>query len=308
VYLAATWLAGVATERSPLLALVAWLTTATAAAVLVWGVISGIPRIDPTDSFTGSARMRQGDALVSVLGTDVLADQKTAEQVRLARSFVATHTEPGEPVFAAPWLSLHYVLLDRPNPTSYVFERMGRGDLAMSGPMKATQMKRLLDSRTRYALVLTRWWLQPTAYDLVRRTLHDHFATVRDYGEILILERSTDDSLREFSELHQRARRRRLLPDDLQALERLTARLPDEPLPAMLLGAVLVRTEETTRGEALLARAVGLDPENPAPRELLSRNVLSRDSRDLPSRDLPSRDVLSRDPQAGSSNGSATTK
>ena len=84
VYLVVTWLAAMAARRSKRISLAAGLATASAGALLVWAVVAGIPRIDPTDSFTGCMRMRRGDVAVSVLG-DVRADRKTAEEIRLSR-------------------------------------------------------------------------------------------------------------------------------------------------------------------------------------------------------------------------------
>jgi hypothetical protein len=250
------------------------LPAALIAAGLVSAVVAGIPRVDPSDSFTGSLRMRRGDALVPILGDTVRTDWGTAEEIRLVRSFVSARTQPGEPVFAAPWLSLYFVLLERPNPTGYVFERMGIGDFAMSDERKRAEMERLLESPCRYAIVLRRWWLDPPESDAVRRTLHEHFATVRDYRSLLVLERTRDASLRAFSELHRGARRGQPGPDAAARLARLVESLPDEPLPASLLGALLLRTGKSEEGVALLERAVALDPANPEPLEWLARFYL----------------------------------
>jgi Flp pilus assembly protein TadD len=135
---------------------------------------------------------------------------------------------------------------------------------------------------------MRRWWLDPPESDTVRRTLHEHFATVRDYRSLLVLERTQDASLRAFSELHRRAARRAPVPDDPALLVRLVASLPDEPLPASLLGALLLRTGESERGVALLERAVALDPGNPEPLEWLARFYLQA------SRPDSARDVVRR--------------
>lgn len=262
-YLVVTWLGAMGGRASVF-------ATGAAAAVLVWAVTVGLPRVDPTNAFTGSQRMRHEAAEVEVLGDIARTGWGTVEEIRLVRSFVEAHTDPGEPVFAAPWLSLYYVLLDRPNPTGYVFERMSLGDFAMSGGMKEAEMQALLASSTRYAIVLRRWWLRSEEGDAVLRTLHRHFAVVRDYRSLLILERDDDAALRELGEIYMRIRKRTARADDVAALGRLVESLPDEPLPAALLGGMLLETEPQ-RGITLLENALALDPANPEPLEWLAR-------------------------------------
>ena len=120
---------------------------ATAAgAAAVWLAVSGVPRIEPWQDYAGSWRLHRNSVPVDVLGDEIFTSFQTAEEIRLIRAFLGDRAPEGEPIFAWPWLSLHYLLLERPNPTRAVFERIRSGNFSMTSGMKRAEMERLLGS------------------------------------------------------------------------------------------------------------------------------------------------------------------
>jgi hypothetical protein len=185
----------------PFYLLVAWLigglrghvqlgATALASVALgvqTWAVVSAFGMVHPSDAFTGSLRMLHYDTPVRVLDDTVLTDDSTAAEIRSVREFLELHAKPREPVFTAPLHSLYYVLLERPNPTTFLADLDNR---AMSVPRKQLEMDRLIASETRYAIADGEWWSAgPSPERPIVNAFHRSFRPVRKVGSLVVLER-----------------------------------------------------------------------------------------------------------------------
>jgi hypothetical protein len=237
------------------------LAAATGVAFL-WWIVAGLPRFVPFDEYSGSWRARRYAHPVRVLGDEVLVDWQRAEEIRLVRAFVAQHTSPGEPVFAAPLFSLYYVLVDRPNPTRMLAEHMREGDYVLVEDQKRREMERLLASNTRYAIVDRDWLAMSQPPGPIRRPLVESFPPVRLYGRVAVLDRDESPRAREVIPIYRRMTRRQSRPEDLARLRALARDLPHAPLPRELLGDALAAQGDLDGAVGAWQAAFALDSAN----------------------------------------------
>jgi hypothetical protein len=248
-----------------------WRSRAAALAVLALGwqvstVIAGAERIVPSDAYAGSLRSLRYSVPVRVLNDELYTDAQTAQDISLARSFVAAHTRAQEPIFTAPQHSLYYVILERPNPTRFLAD-FKMGNRGMPAQQKRREMERLLASDARYVLVSRSWWLKPEhPSQPILRTLAREFRPVRLYGSLAILER--DPHPGGSRALCQRILAGEPTPADQRRLRDWIRQRPEEPLPWELLGRLQLRAENFELAIAALETAERLDPQNPRPREI----------------------------------------
>jgi hypothetical protein len=275
-YLLATWLVAELVRRadSRFVAAAAGLTACAAGAAVVWLAVAGIPRIQPWPDYTGSWRLRRDSAPVLVLGDRIFTSFQNAEEIRLVRAFLHDRAPADQPVFAWPWLSLYYVLLERPNPTRAVFERILPGDFAMTSSMKHREMERLLASDARYALVWKHWWRNAADGDEVRVALARAFAPVRRYGDVIIFERTSEPDRLTLGEISRRMERGEARDGDVESLMDLARSNPREPLPLLLLAKVAIATGQHEHAATMIEFAAGLDPHDAAGLEWLAAHAL----------------------------------
>jgi MFS family permease len=261
----------VLSELSPRIRRPATLAAGLSLAFYVAFVIGGPQRVEPSDAYTGSMRSLGYSAPIGVLGEVFWIDAPTAIEIRLVQDFIAEHTRPDEPIFAAPLHPTYYLLLARPNPTAFLGD-FSFADLAMSRERKASEMQRLLASETRYAVVDNKWWSrQADPEKPVLHTLLSAFAPVRFYGSMAILERTSSPERLGMHEIARRIRKRRSEPDDVTALREIIRRWPDEPVPHELLGQLLLAQRKFSAAATSLQTASRLDPANPRLRARLER-------------------------------------
>jgi hypothetical protein len=226
-------------------------------------VIGGSHEILPSDAYTGSMRSLRYSARVRVLGDDLWTDEARASEIQLVQAFIAEHTQPDEPIFAAPLLSTYYLLLERPNPTAFLGD-FPFANLAMSRERKRAEMQRLLASEARYAVVDREWWAsRGDPSRSILGTLLSAFAPVRFYGSVAILERDPSPERLRMHAIARRIWRGRIDRGDAGALREILRRWPDEPVPHELLGELLLEQRKFRKAAASLETALRLDPANP---------------------------------------------
>jgi len=236
---------------------------ATCVATQLWVVNAGAPVIYPSDAYTGSFRMARYGAPVEVLGDEVRTDPALADEIRLARSFVAKHVPKAEPIFTAPQHSLYYVLLDRPNATRFLADFKFR-NVAMSFEQKGVEMERLRASSARYAFVSRDWWLKHVdATQPILQALVDDFGLARVYGSLAILERGRADR-HELRGVAQRVFVRRTRPTDAAWLARELSERPNDPLLWELRGRLQRDRGQPAEAAGSFDRAFELEPEHEA--------------------------------------------
>jgi hypothetical protein len=250
-----------------------------AAALLMFSIQRGISRIDPGDEYTGSLRATSYREPVTVLGDTVYVSWGMREEIRCLRAVVEAQVPPGEPIFVAPLGVLYYTLLERPNPLWMLIGDFLPGDFLLTDTEKRREMQRLLESPVRLALVDGFWLAAVRPPDAIRRTLLDAFHPVRHCGNTLALERGADPSSLPMLEIALRASRGRPLASDLQTMEEIVSRRPDDPFPHEVLGRVLVALGRTAKAVPELDRAARLDPGNPEPLELAAELLLAQGRR-----------------------------
>lgn len=250
-----------------------------AAGLLVWAVVAGVPRIDPGDEYTGSMRMRRLDEPVDVRGETVFVSWPLREEIRCLRSVVSARVPPGEPIFVAPLAVLDYSLLERPNALWMLLGDYLPGDYLLTATEKDEQMRRLLDSRVRVALVDGFWLAAVRPYDAIRRTLLERFHPVQRCGGTLVLARGEDRASVALLEAALRAVRGRASGGDLVVMQELLARDPTNPFAHEVLGRVLVALGRTAEAVPALETAGRLDPGNPEPLELAAELLLAQGRR-----------------------------
>ncbi len=226
-------------------------------------VIGGSQQVLPSDAYTGSMRSLRYSARVRVLGDELWTSEARASEIRLVQAFIAEHTQPDEPIFAAPLLSTYYLLLERPNPTAFLGD-FPSADLAMSRERKRAEMQSLLASEARYAVVDREWWMsQGDRSGPILRALLSKFVPVRFYGSVAILERDSSPERLRMHAIASRIWKGRVGRRDAGALREIIRRSPYEPVPHELLGELLLGQEKFREAAASLEAALRLDPANP---------------------------------------------
>ena len=280
--LLSTWLVAAAVREarqrgaSPRAARAVALGGLGAAAAFAWGVLAGVPAILPGAEYSGSLRAMRYAEPLSLLGDTVYTDFETADQIRLLRAFVDRHVPAGEPIFVAPLEAEYYALLERPNALWMQIDDYLPGDFLLTDAEKQEQMRRLLDSRVRVAVVDGAWLLAPGLPDAVRRTLLEAFHPVRWYGTSVVLERGADPEAHRLLAAESRATYGRPAPGDAEQAVSYAARHPEDPWPHEVLAFVRTRQGELDAAIAELETAARLDPENASLREYQASLLLAR--------------------------------
>lgn len=244
------------------------------AAVFAWAALAGVPRILPGAEYSGSLRASAYDTPVSLLGDTLYTDFETADQIRLLRAFVEHRVPADEPIFVAPLEAEYYPLLGRPNALWMSITDYLPGDFLMTDAEKREQMRRLLASRARFAVVDEQWLLWPGPPDAIRRTLRDAFHPVRWYGTSVLLERGPDPDAHRLLAIEARASYARLAPGDAAFAALYAAQRPDDPWPHEVLALVLLRQRRVPEAIAELEIAARLDPDDAAKREQIAGLLL----------------------------------
>lgn len=270
--------------------------SASAAGLLVWAIVTAIPRIDPGDEYTGSLRARRLGEPVQVLGDTVFVGWPMADEIRCLRNEIHALTAPGEPIFVAPLLVLYYPILDRPNPLWMLLADYLPGDSLLTDAEKHREMQRLLDSRARIALVDGYWLATVRPLDAIRRTLLEQFHPIRRCGNTLVLERGADDASPAMLEIATRATRGRPHAGDLATMQALLARRPESALAHEVMGRLLVARGRPDDAALELEAAARLDPGNPGPLEQLTDLLLVHGRRDDASRALRRAETIRENP------------
>jgi tetratricopeptide (TPR) repeat protein len=216
-------------------------------------------------------------APIQVLGDEILTDENTVEEIRLVQAFIAERTQPNEPIFTAPRHSIYHLLLDRPNPTAFLGD-FSFANLAMSGERKRSEMRRLLASETRYAIVEREWWANPSDPSRpILDAVHSAFVPVRLYGSMAILERDSSSKRLRMQAIARRIWRKRIAHGDALTLWEIVQERPNEPVAHQLLGELLLAQRKFPAAKSSLESALRLDPANPYLRsqlaELLDLNL-----------------------------------
>ena len=250
-----------------------------AAALLVWAVQSGIPRIDPGDEYTGSQRAKSYREPVTVLGDTVYVSWLMRDEIRCLRSLVEAEVPPDEPIFVAPLNVLYYSLLERPNPLWMLLGDFLPGDFLLTDTEKRHEMQRLLASPVRFALVDGFWLAAVRPSDAIRRTLLESFHPVRRCGSTLVLERGPDPGSLPMLEIAFRAGRGQSAAADLWTMQEIAARRGGDAFPREVLGRVLIALGRKAEAVLELESAARLDPGNPEPLELAAELLLAQGRR-----------------------------
>jgi hypothetical protein len=162
-------------------------STAGAAALLVGLVLFGLPELRQPVT-TGSARALRCSEPVEVLGETLYEEPAVAEEIAGVRAFFAERAPRGTPVLALNAAPLYNVLLERPNPTRFLFDHPN-GDWVMTAAEKQREAERLIASPTTFLLASPIWYARTSPPDPLLRAARERFRPARRVGSQLILER-----------------------------------------------------------------------------------------------------------------------
>lgn len=269
-WLLAAWLAAPGAGAARRMRAVRATALGAAGAAFAALVIFAVPRVLPSDDYSGSLRALRFDAPVAVFGETFYVEPDLADEIRMVRGYVGAHVPPDEPIFVGQVHSLYYLLLERRNPTRVLGSHL-IDDRILSDAEKEREMARLLEAGTRVVVADQSWLAWPDPPDAIRRTLLERFHPVRQYGSMTVLERGDEPAGRELGALHRRLSRGEVRAGDATALERLAAADPAAPLPRALLALPLLAANRAADAARSLEAAAALDPGNAALLETAAR-------------------------------------
>lgn len=250
-----------------------------AAAGYVAFVLVGIPKVRPSDLYTGSIRARSFATPVEMFGETLYAGPGQADEIRLARDFFASRTRPGEPIVVLPFHLLYYALLDRPSAIRFLADH-AHGNFVMTFEQKQVEAERLDASETRYALVEQAWFSAGGAEDPFRNLLAERFHPVRAYRSMMVLERGARPSTPALVAILRRMWEKTADATDLDALRSIADAEPDNALVWKLRGSLAASAGAVDEAIDANQRAAALDPADAMPLERAAELLLQQGRHD----------------------------